>query len=137
MAALCTGYGGDIKMITSKNKKSSGGKMIIYIEKAETGEKLFSPSRFDGTNFLVKRQFKKKKNEETGKFELMYSGHAKVPVSLYTPIKFDYDLSNNHMRVTFYIQRYSEEGFAVDSAVQQLINQEMVDTNEETMSISE
>ena len=38
--------------------------------------------------------------------------------------------ANNHVRITFYIQRYTEEGFAVDAAVQQLVNQEFEEQKE-------
>ena len=98
--------------------------MFLFIEKVSTADKLFCSSRFDGTNYLVMRHFQKKFSRETGKREQMYAGHAKVAVSKYTPIRLEYNYGNNHMRINFYIQRYTDEGFVVDTAVQQLMNQE-------------
>ena len=132
IASLCTRYGSEIKRVGPKGKEKA--KMYIFISKTETAEKLFSPSRFDGTNYLVKRCFKKKLNESTGKRELMYSGHSKVPVSMYTPIRFEFDHETDTVRINFYIQRYTEDGHIVDAAVQQLINQEMESDN---MSLSD
>ena len=77
-------------------------------------------------------------NDETGKCELMNSGHAKVPVSMYTPIRFEYDCGTNIVRINFYIQRYTEDGHIVDATVQQLVNQEVdIVPLEEDMSLSD
>jgi hypothetical protein len=125
-ASLCTSYGAEIKVIskTGKNKK---GKMFLFICKSCTADSIFSPSRFDGTNYLVKRHFQKKLNIETGKLEQAYAGHAKVAVSNYTPIRFEYNYNTNQIRINFYIQRYTDEGFVVDASIQQLMNQELYD----------
>ena len=55
--------------------------------------------------------------------KLVYAGESKVVVTKYTPIKLDYFHNTNHVKVFFYIQRYTADGFVVDAAVQLLMNQ--------------
>ena len=78
ITSLSTGYGADVKFVDAKDKKKE--RLVIFIDKQSTAEKLFHPSRFDGTNFLSKRFFKKVPNLMTSKQDLEYNGYAKVVV---------------------------------------------------------
>lgn len=94
----------------------------MFLENQGTSEKVFNPARFDGTNYLGKRKYSKQLNSESKKYELEYNGEARVVVSKYTPIRFDYEYKNNCLRVNFYVQRYTKENFVVDTSLQKLMN---------------
>lgn len=57
IGGLCACYGSDVKPV--EGKKKGKGKLLLFVENIETANKLFDPTRFDGTNFLVKRVFRK------------------------------------------------------------------------------
>jgi hypothetical protein len=122
IAGLCTCYGSDIKPV--EGRKKGKGKLLLFVDKIETANKLFDPTRFDGTNFLVKRTFRKTVNELTKKKQVTYHGSAEVVISKYTPIHFEYAHDTQYLRINFYIQRYTLNNFAVDSSLQALMNQE-------------
>ena len=44
-------------------------------------------------------------------------------VSPNTPFIFDFNLKNQKVTVTFYIQRYTADDFVIDSTLQNLMNQ--------------
>ena len=50
---------------------------------------------------------------EEGK-QKVFNGHAQVPVTVMTPIRFEYLYSKQRITVTFYIQRYTADNFAID-----------------------
>lgn len=133
MSSLCANYGAEVVIVQPKRKL--GGKTVIFIESGDCASKIFNPVRFDGTNFLSKRKFKKvvepsssstKKKQQT----TVYDGHVKVPICKNTPIRFQYFKKLSHLTVTFYIQRYDGNDFATDLALQNIINA----GNEEQMS---
>ena len=82
--------------------------------------KCFSPARFSGTNFLKKRHFEKIK--ENGRSIFKYSGRAAVVVGKSTPLLFEYNMTQQRLTITFYIQRYNKEDFSLDLSLQALIN---------------
>ena len=124
MAPLCIGYGAEVKMLNNNNPKKE--KMIIFIENDDTAQKVFNPKRFDGSYYLAKRKFKKvvedNKAENGNKMKTVYGGIAKVVVTTRTPLRFDYLFQKQTLTVTFYIQRYNENGFAIDATVQAMLN---------------
>lgn len=113
LSTLCVGYGADIKRTEKK--------IVMFLDKEEGAQKLFNPKRFDGTYFLAKQKYQKKIVD--GNNVSVYAGCAKVVVSLYTPIKFDYVEANQKMTTSFFIQRYDENNFAVDKSLQGMMNQ--------------
>lgn len=129
IASMATSYGARMHIVNKdKTRRKCHEKMIIWLEE-NCSDKLFNPSRFDGRNFLAKRSFKKLLNEETNKRELVYAGEARVVVSKYTPIQMDYFHKDDSLRINFYIQRYTKDGFVVDSSLQKLMNTD-VEANE-------
>ena len=118
------------KKRTAKKRKQSRRtiqeptKIYVWIEKPSSCDKIFAPWRFDGTNYLAKRVFAKKLIPGTRKRELAYDGQAVVAVTEETPIRLEYDCKTNIVKITFFIQRYTAEGFAVDSTVQALVNKQ-------------
>jgi len=114
-SSLCVGYGGEIK-VTSK-------KTVIFLENMSKVKQIFHPKRFDGTFFLSKRKFEKKINENQVQ-KMVYAGCAKVVVSEYTPIKIDYSQTSQKLTVSFFIQRYDSNDFAIDKSLQALMNQD-------------
>ena len=124
VCSMLTSYGVVLKVVNKdkKKKKSELKKIVMFLETQETSEKVVNPARFDGTNYLGKRKYSKQPNPESKKYELQYNGEARVVVSKYTPIRFDYESKNNCLRVNFYVQRYTKENFVVDTSLQKLMN---------------
>ena len=116
MTVLFRGYGADV---TFENRKS---KVICTITLFETAEKAFSPARFEGQDVLRKRHFSRQP-DTSGKLASMYKGRSAVVVSPRTPFILDYNLKNQKVTVTFYIQRYTAKDFGIDSSLQSLMNQ--------------
>ena len=55
---------------------------------------------------------------------LKYAGRAAVVVSNSTPLIFDYNMKQEKLTLTFYVQRYNRDDFSLDLRLQALINQE-------------
>ena len=129
MVRLFAAYGCDVHHVYAKKKSKVGKKksrrleenpkkIFIWVEKTSSAKKLFSPERFDSTNYLVKRMFARKILAATKKRELIYDGKAVVAITTETPICFEYDFKANILEVSFVIQQYNSDGVAVDSTVQ-------------------
>lgn len=102
---LVRGYGGDV----NASKKTIG----VVIAKQATARKLFSPARFSGQNYLARRKFNK---QGDGKYH--YSGRSAVVVTKNTPMRLDYNRATNRATLSFFIQRYTADEFAIDSQLQ-------------------
>ena len=109
---LMQGYGG-----SAENKNAE--KITLTITKADTAEKIWSPGRFDGENFLKKRHFEKVSSE--GRVLETYSGKS-IVVTQATPVQMVYSMKQQRVTTTFYVQRYDRSGFAKDSTLQKLMN---------------
>ena len=98
LCTLAVGYGGNLNA-------SSKSTLIVTVESYETASKLFSPVRSQGNSVLKKRHFDKvRENDRT---LLKYSGRAAV-VGQRTPIMmFEYNMKQEKLTFTFYIQRYN------------------------------
>ena len=118
IVTLCGTYGALIH-----NTKPKKGRVYIILESDETAQKIFDPWRFDGTNYLSKRQYKKVPGLDK-KLTTVYGGRAIVPVTMETPIRLEYVLSTNIVKITFYIQRYTADDLAIDAHVQTLIDRD-------------
>lgn len=82
--------------------------------------KVFSPVRFEGNNFLRKRQFLKV--NENGRNVFKYTGRAAVVVSQSTPLILQYNTKQEKLTVLFYVQRYDKDDFSLDISLQALLN---------------
>lgn len=120
ITAMCVSYGSEIKNI-SRGKKSD--KIIVFIEKKEIADMVFSSVRFDGTNYLRKRFFCKAVEEAGSKKVDKYNGCAEVVFSIHTPLRLDYCYETSKVQVSFYIQRYDKDDFVLDSSLQRIMNE--------------
>ena len=55
---------------------------------------------------------------------LKYAGRAAVVVGNSTPLIFDYNMKQEKLTLTFYVQHYNRDDFSLDLRLQGLINQE-------------
>ena len=111
---VAVGYGGSMK--------SSKTTLAVNIESFEAASKVFSPVRFGGQNYLKKRLFDKVRvNSRT---ILQYSGRASVVVGKSTPVIFDYNMKQEKLTLTFYVQRYDKADFCLDLQLQALMNKD-------------
>ena len=99
---------------------SNKNTITATIETFSNASKVVSPVRFIGQNYLRKRNFEKA--TENGRNILKYAGRAGVVVSKGTPILFEYNIKQEKVTVTFYVQRYDREDFAVNTRLQTLTN---------------
>ena len=120
ICSLCVCYGAELKNI-AKGKKSD--KVMVMIEKTDTAKKVFNPLRFNGTNYLAKRKFESKVDPLSNAKISKFKGSAEVVCTKNTPIQLEYNYELKRLTVTFYIQRYQENGFVIDSSLQKLMNE--------------
>ena len=111
---VARGYGGSFK--------SSKSSLSTTVDSYQTAAKVFSPVRCNGSNFLKKRHFDKV--NENGRNMLKYAGRAAVVVGNSTPLIFDYNMKQEKLTLTFYVQHYNRDDFSLDLRLQGLINQE-------------
>ena len=113
LLVLACGYGGDL---TTQKK---GEVMVLTFTEFEKLFKVFSPARFEGENFLKHRLFRK--STENNKIKV-YKGRAAVIVTENTPFSLKYSMKDNRLECAFYVQRYTQDDFAIDASLQALIN---------------
>ena len=113
---LARGYSGDV------HTNQKGTKHYLSFPKMDTVKKLFSPARFCGETFFAYRHFKKEKCLESQKLISVYNGRSTIVVSELTPFCIDYNMKNQRASLTFYIQRYSANDYAIDAHLQSLMN---------------
>ena len=111
---LVQGYGGSAD--TTKN----GERITLTFQRLDTAEKIWSPARFQGENFLKKRHFEK--ILEDGRVLQSYSGKSIVVVIQTTPLQMVYSTKQQRVVTIFCVQRYDREGFAKDSNLQKLLH---------------
>ena len=70
---------------------------------------------------MRKRQFGKTKGAN-GRNILSYQGRAAVVVGNTTPMLLEYSQKSEKVTVSFYVQRYEKEDFALDAQLQALSN---------------
>ncbi|CAB4022617.1 Hypothetical predicted protein [Paramuricea clavata] len=112
---VAVGYGGSMK--------SSKTTLAVNIESFEAASKVFSPVRFGGQNYFIKKRLldKVRVNSRT---ILQYSGRASVVVGKSTPVIFDYNMKQEKLTLTFYVQRYDKADFCLDLRLQALMNKD-------------
>lgn len=113
---MARGYSGEVD--TSK----CGTKHTIVFEKKVSLEKMFSPARFSGENFIAYRHFKKVPSKTTKKLISLYNGRSVVVVTKNTPFTMDYSMKTERVTISFYVQRYTSDRLAVDTSLQTLMN---------------
>ena len=92
----------------------------MTITRPDTAEKIWSPPRFSGENFLKKRHYEK--IPKKGRIIQTFSGKSIVVVTQATPIEIKFSMKHQRITTTFYVQRYDRYGFAKDSNLQKLMN---------------
>ena len=112
---LASGYGGELTL------EKKGQLLYVTFSKQESLFKVFNPARFSVENFLKHRHFGKGLDED-GKMCQIYKGRAAVVVSEKTPLKFKFSMKDQKLECQFYVQRYTEQDFAIDSNLQVLLN---------------
>ena len=110
---LVQSYGGNIE-------SSKKGEKITTITRPDIAEKIWSPAKFSGENFLTKRHYEK--IPEKGRIIQTFSGKSIVVVTQATPIEIKFSMRHQRITTTFYVQRYDRYGFAKDSNLQKLMN---------------
>jgi len=113
---LCRGYSGDVE--TTNN----GTKHLLILTQMKSLKRMFSPARFSGQTMFATRHFKKVPSEAGGT-KSVYNGKSLVVVTKRTPFSIDYTMKNQKASVSFYIQRYTADDFALDSTLQTLMNE--------------
>lgn len=93
---------------------------MVAIVSAGNAAKVFFPVRFSGQNYLKKRQFEKV--TESRRNVLNYKGRETVVVSRKTSIIMEYSEKQQKVIITFFLQRYDKEDFALDLQLQALCN---------------
>ena len=110
---LVQSYGGNIE-------SSKKGEKITTITRPDIAEKIWSPAKFSGENFLTKRHYEK--IPEKGRIIQTFSGKSIFVVTQATPIEIKFSMKHQRITTTFYVQRYDRYGFAKDSNLQKLMN---------------
>lgn len=113
---LCRGYSGEI--ISSRD----GKKHTATFSQMQSIKKLFSPARFNGEIYFATRHFKRIPSRTGRKRDSLYNGKSVIVVSKSTPFCIDYSMKTQKATVSFYIQRYTADNYAIDSGVQTLMN---------------
>ena len=113
---LCRGYSGEI--ISSRD----GAKHMVTFSQMRSIKKLFSPARFSDETWFATRHFKKIPSMTGRKRESVYNGKSVIVISKYTPFCVDYSMKSQKVNVSFYIQRYTGDNYALDSGLQALMN---------------
>ena len=113
---LTKGYGGSVEA-----KLKGGGKeklFTVIIDTENCARKVYYLRRC-GKNLLSKRKFVKNAD---GNF--VYSGCCKIVVTRITPITISYYTKTQKASLSFYIQRYDDQDFALDAPLQSRLNGE-------------
>ena len=116
---LIKGYGGEVHVETKRKEKL----LTISIPSESCACKIWYPMRC-GRNILSKRHYAKKPTEIDGikKQKFVYSGVSKVVVTERTPITITFYTKTQRATTTFYVQRYDENNFVLDAALQSTMN---------------
>ena len=114
---LLRGYSADL------HSTRNGSKHCVTITSRDTLQKLFSPERLAGETYFSHRHFKKVCSEVPGKMLSTYNGKSTIVASAMTPFCMDYATKKQRVTVTFYIQCYSAQDYAIDTSLQSLMNQ--------------
>ena len=113
---LARGYSGNVE------SSDHGGKHSVVFTKMNSLEKLLSPARFSGENFIAYRHFKKVPSKTSKKLVSVFNGRSVVAVTNKTPFIMNYSMKTERVTVTFYVQRYTKDDFPVDVSLQALMN---------------
>ena len=123
VVALCVGYGGDMNHeFRGKGKRRKATKATVTLSGSRSAQLIFHPVRFDGSNFMRKRFFRTSVDPLTKKRKKAYNGSAEVVISERTPLTLEYEYRTSQLSVSFYVQRYNYNDFALDNQLQQLMN---------------
>lgn len=110
---LIMGYGGNVSAISKPHKE----KVFTVTIDESCASKVFHPRRC-GKNFVLRRKYTK---SPTGNY--VYAGCSKIAITNSTPIVLSYYTKTQKASLKFYIQRYDENGIALDAALQMKLNE--------------
>ena len=113
---LARGYSGIV------GSSSNGVKHSIVFTKKVLLQKLLSPSRCLGENFIAYGHFKKVPSKSGKIMVSVFDGRSVVVVTDKTPFIMNYSMKTERVAVTFYVQRYTKGDFPVDVSLQALMN---------------
>lgn len=120
ICVLWRNYGGTIS--TDVRRKQ----MLFTSTRFSTLEKIFSPARFSGENYLKKRHYSKIrqpiKSPGKSRFVHVFEGRSAVVVSEKTPFTISFKMEQGTAKISFYRQNYDRNGIAEDLTLQGLIN---------------
>ena len=117
---LIKGYGGKVVAETKKNKEKL---FTVTISHENCSGKVWHSKRC-GRNLLSKRKYSKQRTSEDPNKKFKYSGCSKVVVTNSTPIIVSYQTKTQKAVMSFYVQRYDEQNYALDAALQAKLNRE-------------
>ena len=119
ICVLWRNYGGTISTDIKRRQ------MLLTSMSYSTLEKMFSPARFCGENYLKKRHYRKIRqctNTGRARFVHVFEGRSAVVVSEKTPFNISFKMDVGTAKISFYRQNYNKDGIAEDLTLQGLIN---------------
>ena len=115
---LIKGYGGSVE---AKLKGGSKEKLFtVTINTENCARKVYNLRRC-GKNLLSKRKFVKSADRK-----FVYSGCCKIVVTGITPITISYYTMTQKASLSFCIQRYDDQNFALDAQIGRTYLQELI-----------
>lgn len=116
ICVLWRNYGGSI------DTDQQGKKMVLTAVQFGTIEKLFSPARFCGENFLKRRHYNKIR-QPNKRVVHAFDGRSAVLVSGKTPFTIAFKMDLGIAKISFYRQNYDMNGIAQDLTLQRVVNE--------------
>ncbi|KAI8493362.1 hypothetical protein Bbelb_287590 [Branchiostoma belcheri] len=124
LEALLTGYGGTA---TRQYCVSRAGlrSVRVTIPDIATAQRIWSPARRDGTNYLCRRHFQRARHiGQDGQihYTSTFQGYSAVVVSSLTPVVVTSHLRTGITTCSFFRQNYTEGGLAINTSLQATLN---------------
>ncbi|XP_019632527.1 PREDICTED: uncharacterized protein LOC109476099 [Branchiostoma belcheri] len=124
LEALLTGYGGTA---TRQYCVSRAGlrSVRVTIPDITTAQRIWSPARRDGTNYLCRRHFQRARHiGQDGQihYTSTFQGYSAVVVSSLTPVVVTSHLRTGITTCSFFRQNYTEGGLAINTSLQATLN---------------
>ncbi|KAI8522157.1 hypothetical protein Bbelb_019110 [Branchiostoma belcheri] len=113
-------YGAQVDL-SETNGAGMYGKVQVTITSVAVLRKVFSGTRSDGRNFLLKLHFDK---ERTADKQVIshYRGKTEVVATETKPFKLHYNSSRAKVAVSFYRQKFDRNGLAINTGLQAALN---------------
>ena len=115
ICVLWRNYGGSIT--TDQRTK----RMVLKAVQYDTVQKVFSPSRFCGENYLKRRHYSKIRQPNSRTLHIL-DGRSAVVVSEEAPFLIKFKMDTGSAKISFYRQNYDKDGICQDLTLQTIIN---------------